>query len=102
LPFVVYNQGSICHLETVGAMFVNIDLLKPWTVRAAIKEAKARKKKMEEYGAFFMAEGIVTLAGSRLYTSAADTDEVVDDALVRFERVFRNVLRTNIGQEIWL
>jgi glutamate-1-semialdehyde 2,1-aminomutase len=97
LPFVVYNQGSICHLETVGAMFVNIDLFKPWKIRAAIREAKARKKKMEEYGAFFMFEGIVTLAGSRLYTSAADTDEVVDDALVCFERVFRNVDRTNIN-----
>ena len=100
LPFVVYNQGSICHLETVGAMFVKIDLLKPWTIRAAIKEAKARKKKMEEYGAAYLAEGIVTLAGSRLYTSAADTDEVVDDALVRFERVFRNVDRTNISLEV--
>ena len=31
--------------------------------------------------------GIVTLAGSRLYTSAADTDEVIDDALARFGRV---------------
>jgi len=97
LPFVVYNQGCICHLETVGAMFVKIDLLKPWTIRAAIRQAKGRKKKMEEYGAAYMAEGIVTLAGSRLYTSAADTDEVVDDALVRFERVFRNVDRTNIS-----
>ena len=27
----------------------------------------------------FSAEGVVTLAGSRLYTSMADTDEVVDD-----------------------
>jgi glutamate-1-semialdehyde 2,1-aminomutase len=97
LPFVVYNQGSICHLETVGAMFVQIDLRKPWTIQAAISEAKARKKKMEEYGAAYMAEGIVTLAGSRLYTSAADTDEVIDDALVRFERVFQNVDRTNIS-----
>ena len=100
LPFVVYNQGSICHLETVGAMFVNIDLLKPWKIRAAIKEAKIRKKKMEEYGASFMAEGIVTLAGSRLYTSAADTDEVVDDALERFERVFKNVDKTNISRVV--
>ena len=56
---------------------------------------------MEEYGTAYMAEGIVTLAGNRLYTSATDTDEVVDDALVRFERVFRNVDRTNIKQEIW-
>ncbi len=57
------------------------------------------KKMMEEYGAAYMAEGIVTLAASRLYASAADTDEVVDDALVRLERVFRNVDRANISQE---
>ena len=99
LPFVAYNQGSICHIETVGAMFVKIDLWKPWTIRAAIRQAKARKEKMEEYGAAYMAEGLVTLAGSRLYTSAADTDEIIDDALVRFERVFRNVDRTNLSQE---
>ena len=48
---------------------------------------------MEEYGAAFMAEGIVTLAGNRLYMSMADTDEVINDALERFERVFQNVQR---------
>ncbi len=51
------------------------------------------KKLMEEYGAAYMAEGIVTLAGSRLYMSLADTDEVIDEALNRFERVFKNVQR---------
>jgi len=34
-----------------------------------------------------MANGLVTLAGSRMYTSMADTDEVIDDALARFDRV---------------
>ena len=38
-----------------------------------------------------MGEGLVTLAGSRLYTSAAYTPELIDEALVRFERVFQNV-----------
>jgi glutamate-1-semialdehyde 2,1-aminomutase len=38
-----------------------------------------------------MAEGIITLAGSRMYTSLADTDEVIDDALDRFESVFKNI-----------
>ena len=42
---------------------------------------------MEEMGAAYMAEGLVTLAGSRMYTSMADTDEVIDDALARFESV---------------
>jgi glutamate-1-semialdehyde 2,1-aminomutase len=46
---------------------------------------------MEEMGAAYMVEGIVTLAGSRMYTSMADTDEVIDLALERFENVFRKV-----------
>jgi len=33
----------------------------------------------------------VTLAGSRMYTSGADDDAVIDDALARFGRVFDNV-----------
>ena len=40
-----------------------------------------------EGGAAYMAEGIVTLAGSRLYTSAAYTEEMIDDVLARFDRV---------------
>jgi glutamate-1-semialdehyde aminotransferase len=56
-----------------------------------LKEIDARKKLMEQMGAAYMAEGIVTLAGSRLYMSMADTDEVVDDALNRFEQVFKSI-----------
>ena len=44
-----------------------------------------------------MANGLVTLAGSRLYTSLADTDEVIDEALNRFENVFKHVAKTNKG-----
>jgi glutamate-1-semialdehyde 2,1-aminomutase len=50
-----------------------------------------RKQMMEEMGAAFMAEGMVTLAGSRLYTSMADTEEVIASALERFERVFQHI-----------
>ena len=49
---------------------------------------------MEEFGAAFTAEGIVTLAGSRLFTSAAQSDELIDDALERFDRVFQKVDRS--------
>ena len=42
-------------------------------------------------GAAYMAEGIITLAGSRMYTSMADTDEVIYDALERFENVFKKI-----------
>ncbi len=86
LPYVAYNQGSICHLETVGAMFIKLDYLK---IVKVLKEIKVRKSMMEAYGAAYAAEGLVTLAGSRMYTSAADTDEVIDDAIGRFDRVFR-------------
>lgn len=91
LPFVTYNQGSICHLETSATMFVEVNLKRPWTLPKALKEIKTRKHMMEEMGAAYMAEGIVTLAGSRMYTSMADTDDIIDDALARFEKVFQNI-----------
>ena len=50
-----------------------------------------RKVAMEHMGAAYMSKGIVTLAGSRLYTSMADTDEIIDEALNRFEDVFKMV-----------
>jgi len=91
LPFVAFNQGSIVHLETVGTMHFAIDWSKPWRIPGIIKATSERKREMEHMGAAYMAEGIVTLAGSRLYTSAAYTEEMIDDALSRFERVFANV-----------
>lgn len=91
LPFVVYNQGSICHLETVGTMLFDINLFKPWQIPGRLKEIHARKDVMTHMGAAYMSEGIVTLAGSRLYTSAADTDEIIDDALLRFDRIFSGI-----------
>ena len=42
-------------------------------------------------GAAYEAEGIISLAGSRFYTSMADTDEVINEALKGFENVFKNV-----------
>ena len=82
LPFVAFNHGSIVHLETAGTML--LDFRNPLKVA---RELKPRKKMMEEMGAAFMASGLITLAGSRMYTSMADTDEVIDDALIRFENV---------------
>jgi glutamate-1-semialdehyde 2,1-aminomutase len=91
LPFVAFNQGSICHLETVGTMHFSINWSKPWTIPHVLSETSRRKKEMEYMGAAYMAEGLVTLAGSRFYTNAAYTDEMIDDVLKRFERVFKNV-----------
>lgn len=95
LPYVVYNQGSIVHLECTGAMsydFSSFNIVK--SLLGVLKkkpEVMLRKVAMEHMGAAYMANGIVTLAGSRLYTSLADTDEVIDEALNKFESVFKLV-----------
>ena len=101
LPYVVYNQGSIVHLECTGAMsfdFSSMCLVK--SLLGVLKNKSMimeRKVAMEHMGAAYMANGIVTLAGSRLYTSLADTDEVIDDALARFDKVFATVQATDKG-----
>jgi glutamate-1-semialdehyde 2,1-aminomutase len=86
LPFVAFNQGSIVHLETSGVMLLDFKNL----IKIA-REMKPRKHMIEEMGAAYTARGIITLAGSRMYTSMADTNEVIDDALNRFEDVLSNV-----------
>ena len=91
LPFVAFNQGSICHLDTTGTMHYSIDWSKPWKIPNVLKQTSIRKKEMEYMGAAYMAEGIVTLAGSRLYTSAAYDDKMIEDVLDRFDRVFQHV-----------
>jgi glutamate-1-semialdehyde 2,1-aminomutase len=91
LPFVAYNLGSICHLQTVATMHYSLDFSKFWQIPGKMKEIKARKTVMEEMGAAYTAEGIITLAGSRLYTSAAYTDAMVDEAIAAFDRVFAKI-----------
>jgi hypothetical protein len=46
---------------------------------------------IEEMGAAYMSQGLITLAGSRMYTSMADTDAVIDEALEKFEAVLASV-----------
>jgi glutamate-1-semialdehyde 2,1-aminomutase len=60
-----------------------------------LREMKPRKHMMEEMGAAYMAQGLITLAGSRMYTSLADTDDVIDEALNRFETVLSSVEGVN-------
>jgi len=93
LPFVAFNQGSVCHLDTTGTMHFAIDWSKPWQIPNILKQTSIRKKEMEHIGAAYMAEGLVTLAGNRLYTSAAYDDSMLPDILGRFDRVFANVER---------
>ena len=85
LPFFVYNHGSIIHLETHGVLLVDT------TDPDFFTKVMQRKDIAEEMGAAYTAEGIITLAGSRLYSSMADTDEVVEEALGGFARVLSSV-----------
>ncbi|MHA1109529.1 MAG: aspartate aminotransferase family protein [Promethearchaeota archaeon] len=85
LPYVVYNQGSLVHLESSGAMLVDI------TQPGALEQAMERKELMEHMGAAYTARGMLTIGGSRIYTSMADTDEIIDDAIERFDSIFQNV-----------
>ena len=94
LPYVAYNQGSIVHLECTGAMsydFSSKCILNLLRVLKKQDSIMVRKEAMEHMGAAYMSHGIVTLAGSRLYTSMADTDEIIDEALNRFDEVFKLV-----------
>jgi glutamate-1-semialdehyde 2,1-aminomutase len=86
LPYVAYNQGAIVHFQTSAVL-----LLSTRNPIKLMREAESRKHMMEEMGAAYTAHGIITLAGSRIYTSMADTDAVIDEALNRFETVLRLV-----------
>jgi glutamate-1-semialdehyde aminotransferase len=86
LPFVAYNQGSIVHLETSAVML--LDFKNPLKLA---RELKPRRHMLEEMGAAYTSQGLVTLAGSRMYTSMADTNDVIDAALDGFELVLSSV-----------
>lgn len=86
LPYVVYNLGSIVHLQTSALLLMS--MRNPIKL---LREVHARRHLMEEMGAAYLAHGILTVGGSRIYTSMADTDAVIDDALDRFESVFKLV-----------
>jgi hypothetical protein len=83
LPYVAYNQGSIVHLESTGVLMLSMR-----NPAKLLKENPVRKRVMEQMGAVYTAHGIITLAGSRLYTSMACTDAVIDEALERFDKSF--------------
>ncbi|MDR3645738.1 MAG: aminotransferase class III-fold pyridoxal phosphate-dependent enzyme, partial [Clostridia bacterium] len=55
LPFVAFNQGSICHLETVGTMHFAINWSKPWKIPEVLRQTSIRQKEMEYMGAAYMA-----------------------------------------------
>lgn len=91
LPFFAVNHGSIIHLETHGVLLPDV------TSEDFLLQVFQRKHVAKDIGAAYTAAGLITLAGSRLYTSMADTDEVMDDAAARFERVLADMAPASFG-----
>ena len=85
LPFVTWNTGSIVHFEVSGVMYLSV------TAPDIFTKIPQRQKYIEEFGAALTANGVITLAGSRIYTSMADNDETIAQTLNAFEDVFSNV-----------
>jgi glutamate-1-semialdehyde 2,1-aminomutase len=85
LPYVVWNTGSIVHIETGAVML--LDIMSP----EGMKQVDARKECMEHMGMAFSGEGLITIAGSRLYTTMAHTDEVIKETLAKFDNVFSQI-----------
>ncbi len=85
LPFVVWNTGSILHFEVAGMMYLSA------ADPDVVNKLNERKHAVSEFGAALTANGVITLAGSRIYTSMADDDETLDATLNAFEDVFSNI-----------
>jgi glutamate-1-semialdehyde aminotransferase len=85
LPYVTYNFGSIVHLHTSGVLHLSL------TDPEFFDKLTPRMHMLGHMSMAFAAEGVITLAGSRIYTSMADTDEVLDEALAGFARVFAKI-----------
>lgn len=85
LPFVVWNVGSIVHFEIAGMMYLSAD------DPELMQKLTARKQAVSEFGAALTANGVITLAGSRIYTSMADNDETIQATLRAFDDVFSNI-----------
>ena len=85
LPFVTWNTGSIVHFEVSGVMY--LDASDPDIFR----KIPERQHYIEQFGAALTANGVITLAGSRIYTSMADNDETIAQTLNAFEEVFSNI-----------
>jgi len=85
LPFVTWNTGSIVHFEVSGVMYLSV------TDPDIFQKIPERQHYIEEFGAALTANGVITLAGSRIYTSMADNDETIAQTLAAFEEVFSNI-----------
>ena len=87
LPFVAYNQGSIVHFDATGHLYLSYG---EDNYNEMLEINHSRQTQLNQLGMALMAEGLVTIAAHRAYTSLADTDDVIDEALNRVENICKN------------
>ncbi|MFA5585405.1 MAG: aminotransferase class III-fold pyridoxal phosphate-dependent enzyme [Saccharofermentanales bacterium] len=85
LPFVTWNTGSIVHFEVSGVMYLSV------ADPDIFRKIPERQHSIEAFGAALTANGVITLAGSRIYTSMADNEETIAETLEAFDEVFSNI-----------
>ncbi|TDD95361.1 aspartate aminotransferase family protein [Actinomadura rubrisoli] len=85
LPYVAYNFGSIVHLHTSGLYQLSV------TQPDFASQLATRREAMIHLIEGFTAEGLMLSGSGRMFVGATHTDQVVADALDRFDRVFASV-----------
>ena len=71
-------EGVPENIEIKKKVFAELDSI---CHQDAIFASNTSALSIEEMGAAYMSQGMITLAGSRMYTSMAETDAIIDEAL---------------------
>lgn len=87
LPFVIFNLLSIVHIDLTGRL--NVTYTENNHEETDCK-LRARDQLLNEFSMATLTQNVLTLVGRRLYTSLADTDEIIDQALLAFDEIFSN------------
>ncbi len=103
LPFVVYNQGSIVHLEIVGALKFDVSSRSKVGTLIKLKKIKKEflKKKiiLERLNATYLCAGLVLSDGTKMYINADMTIELINEAVKEFEKVLKRINKSDITQD---
>lgn len=85
IPALVFNQGSILHIDLCGLQHVSS--FTEWS-ESEIKELSGvATQAMHEYAMAMAAEGIIVAGGNKTFINL-QTIDILDDALEAMERVF--------------
>ncbi len=103
-PFVAYNYGGIVHLEIVADTNFNLKAkTNLGTIRAIArikKEHEKRERALRRINAAFISEGLILSEGRTLFMNSQMDNAVIEAALLRFEKVFINLVETEDRKEV--